>query len=433
MKKTRRGFKLKSPIDIDPVARYEVPFTPDNAGDDNGLVAKANDNGTMIINKNIKPNDPLRKNAQSHEEHHLKDMMDGKLAYDDNAVYHNLDGKGVKKVNRKDFNESDKSLPWEKNAYKAGENLEQKDMRPKPNKLSGPPNMYESDTPLSFVKQMGRKRRTADSDTVSMNEKFGPSMVKRFGPGAFEISNDTDISGNSDGEPKKPYTATKKEDYSGASVTYNPSTNKFVYDTGGKGTQYIKSLDDLYGGKKGQFDYSKNLKLDQDSGLDPRNTAQSGEREDYNREFNTVMKNTAAARKQFAKENNYFKNNPDAFKESERSDSGRGDGSTVSYALSPDFKWDDKQTNLANMNRMEYVESFYNKDGEYKGGGKLKYGRSEGDDSDTKYLSKANPLFKGSLGTKNTKYVSDNFASSNKALQEFAKKHPNTFKIHQGD
>lgn len=202
MKKTRRGFKLKSPLDVDPVARYEVPFMPDNMQDDSGLVAKANKNGTMIINKNIKPNDPIRKNAQSHEEHHLRDMMDGKLDYDDNAVYHNLDGKGVKKVDRKNFNESDKSLPWEKNAYKAGDNLEEKDMRPKPNKLTGPPNMYESDTPLSFVKQMGRKRRTADSDTVSMNEKFGPSMVKRFGPGAFEISNDTDISGNSDADPE---------------------------------------------------------------------------------------------------------------------------------------------------------------------------------------------------------------------------------------
>ncbi len=437
MKKTRRGFKLKSPLDVDPVARYEVPFTPDNMQDDSGLVAKANKNGTMIINKNIKPNDPIRKNAQSHEEHHLRDMMDGKLDYDDNSVYHNLDGKGVKKVDRKDFNESDKSLPWEKNAYKAGDNLEQKDMRPKPNKLSGPPNMYESDTPLSFIKQMGRKRRTADSDTVSMNERFGPSMVKRFGPGAFEISNDTDVSGNSDGEPKKPYTPTKKEDYSGASVMYNPGTNKFVYDTGGQGSQYIKSLNDLYSGSKDKFDYSSNTKLDEDSGLDPRNIADAGERYNYNKEFNAIMKNTAAARKQFAKENNYFKNNrEDALKPSERVDSGRGDGSTVSYTLSPDFKWDDKQTNKQNMNRMEYVSSYFDKDGKESdkyAGGKFKFGRSEGDDEDTKYLGKANPLFKSSLGTKNTKYVSDNFASSNKALQEFAKNHPNTFKIYQGD
>ena len=44
-------FKLNSPIKIDPVARYEVAFQPDNIQDDSGLVAKANKNGTMIINK----------------------------------------------------------------------------------------------------------------------------------------------------------------------------------------------------------------------------------------------------------------------------------------------------------------------------------------------------------------------------------------------
>ncbi len=49
------GFKLRQPIKIDPVARYEVPFTPDNIQDDSHLVAKANDNGNMIVNKNLFP------------------------------------------------------------------------------------------------------------------------------------------------------------------------------------------------------------------------------------------------------------------------------------------------------------------------------------------------------------------------------------------
>ena len=93
------------------------------------------------------------------------------------------------------------------------------------------------------------------------------------------------------------------------------------------------------------------------------------------------------------------------------------------------------QTNLANMNRMEYVSSYFDKDGnpsDKYAGGKFKYGRSDGDDEKTKYLGKSNQLFKNSLGEKNTKYISDNFASSNKALQEFAKNHPNTFEIYQG-
>ena len=114
-------FKLKAPYGIDPVARYEVPFTPDNVGDDNGLVAKANDNGTMIVNKNIPLNSKLRKEAESHEDHHLKDMMDGKLAYDDNAVYYK--GEVWKRNNGyvtdpktgERFAEGDRRLPWENN------------------------------------------------------------------------------------------------------------------------------------------------------------------------------------------------------------------------------------------------------------------------------------------------------------------------------
>jgi hypothetical protein len=174
-------FKMQSPVKVDPVPRYEVPFMPDNIEDNSGLVAKANKNGTMIVNKNIPMHSKLRKVAESHEDQHLKDMMQGKLDYDDKAVYHNFDGKGVKMALRSDFNESDKNLAWEKKAYAAGESMKEQDMRPNPNKLDGPPNMYEQDTPLSFVKQMGRKRREADEDTVSISEKFGTAMIKRFG------------------------------------------------------------------------------------------------------------------------------------------------------------------------------------------------------------------------------------------------------------
>tara|TARA_E500000318_G_scaffold99560_1_gene101691 strand:- start:283 stop:1713 length:1431 start_codon:yes stop_codon:yes gene_type:complete len=223
-------FKLKAPYGIDPVARYEVPFTPDNVGDDNGLVAKANDNGTMIVNKNIPLNSKLRKEAESHEDHHLKDMIDGKLAYDDNAVYHNLDGKGVKRVDRKNFSESDKSLPWEKNAYKAGDNLEEKDMRPNPNKLNGPPNMKD-DTPLAFQKIGSRHKfgRQGDKSKVSMNENFGPSMIKKFTPLALG-KGEPDASGSP---------------YAGDTVYFSPEEGKLVHrrDADGQGTFNIKRDD----------------------------------------------------------------------------------------------------------------------------------------------------------------------------------------------
>tara|TARA_R100001509_G_scaffold2155_4_gene1780 strand:+ start:330 stop:1511 length:1182 start_codon:yes stop_codon:yes gene_type:complete len=208
-------FKMQSPIKLDPVPRYDVPFMPDNVEDNSGLVAKANKNGTMIVNKNIPKNSKLYKQAKSHEDHHLKDMMQGKLDYDANAVYHNLDGKGVKRVDRKNFDESNKNLPWEKQAYKAGVAMEDKDMRPNPNKLDGPPNMKEKDTPLSYYKIGSKPRRESDMDNVSMTERFGNAMIKKFGPAKtgcaiskyggpakIELGKDTDASGETEEEKK---------------------------------------------------------------------------------------------------------------------------------------------------------------------------------------------------------------------------------------
>ena len=347
MKKTRRGFKLKSPMDVDPVARYEVPFMPDNMQDDSGLVAKANKNGTMIINKNIKPNDPIRENAQSHEEHHLRDMMDGKLDYDDNAVYHNLDGKGVKKVNRTNFDESDKSLPWEKNAYKAGDNLEQKDMRPKPNKLTGPPNMYESDTPLSFIKQMGRKRRTADTEKVSMNEKFGPSMVKRFGPGAFEISNDTDISGNSDGDPPK-------SPYQGDQIRYDNKLNKF-FGTKTAGATNSPGTGDIYEIKDGNF-RSQDLTADMKLGDNKTN---------YNQYLSSDMRNFQKNKAQFMRDTKPMSVKGATF-------SGKGPkGNEIKYIRtpnSPDF--DPNLSTKENMMNQIFTAEYYDKSGTLKNSAK---------------------------------------------------------------
>ena len=176
-------FKLNSPIKIDPVARYEVAFQPDNIQDDSGLVAKANKNGTMIVNKNIPKDSKLRKEAESHEDHHLKDMMEGKLDYDGEKVYERISTGRVKEHDRSNFQESDRNLPWEKEAYKAGERQEQKDMRPNPNKLDTAPNMYERDTPLAFQKMGSRHEpgRESDINKISHNENFGPSMKKSWG------------------------------------------------------------------------------------------------------------------------------------------------------------------------------------------------------------------------------------------------------------
>ena len=180
-------FKLNSPIKIDPVARYEVAFQPDNIQDESGLVAKANKNGTMIINKNIPKDSKLRKEAESHEDHHLKDMMEGKLDYDGEKVYEKISTGKVKEHDRSNFQESDRNLPWEKEAYKAGEKQEQKDMRPNQNKLDSAPNMYERDTPLAFQKMGSRHEpgRESDVNKISHNENFGPSMKKSCNTSPF--------------------------------------------------------------------------------------------------------------------------------------------------------------------------------------------------------------------------------------------------------
>ena len=198
------AFKLRQPIKIDPVARYEVPFTPDNIPDGSGLVARANDNGNMIVNKNIPRNSKLRKIAESHEDNHLRAMMDGKLAYDDKAVYHTMDGKGMKRTPRSEFDESNKNLPWEAPAYKAGEAMAQIDMKPKKNKLDRAGKVEAGNFAFAF-REIGKPMRSQDDETVSMSENFGSAMVKKFGKGLSfktkegddpKVKKDTDVSGN---------------------------------------------------------------------------------------------------------------------------------------------------------------------------------------------------------------------------------------------
>ena len=243
-------FKMKSPYKVDPIARYDVPFTPDNVEDNSGLVAKANKNGTMIVNKNIPKSSKLYKEAKSHEDQHLKDMMDNKLDYDSQAVYHNLDGKGVKRVDRKNFDESDKNLPWEKRAYKAGVAMKEQDMRPNPDKLDGPPNMQEKDTPLSYYKIGTKPRRESDMDSVSMNERFGNAMIKKFGPSKtgcaiskyggpakINIGPETDPSGEGEDEKKLKQKAQQMADDKLAKMEYQSE----VLPDGS--TRYFKSTE----------------------------------------------------------------------------------------------------------------------------------------------------------------------------------------------
>lgn len=92
---------------------------------DKGIVAEANLDGSIFINKNVKPGSALEKRAIRHEKQHLKDMADPKigLSYGDDYVrykgktYPRKDGKI--KYNGKFHEEGSMVFPWEQRAKKA--------------------------------------------------------------------------------------------------------------------------------------------------------------------------------------------------------------------------------------------------------------------------------------------------------------------------
>lgn len=79
---------------------------------ESGVVAEANNDGTIYVDKDVKSGSPLEKEAIAHEMVHMDQMKRGDLNYDDNNVY----WKG-KKYSRKQMNEGSANLPWEKEAY----------------------------------------------------------------------------------------------------------------------------------------------------------------------------------------------------------------------------------------------------------------------------------------------------------------------------
>jgi hypothetical protein len=79
---------------------------------EDGVIAEANNDGTIYVDKDVKSNSPLEKEAIAHEMVHMDQMKRGDLDYDDKNVY----WKG-KKYSRAKMNEGSSNLPWEKEAY----------------------------------------------------------------------------------------------------------------------------------------------------------------------------------------------------------------------------------------------------------------------------------------------------------------------------
>ena len=100
------AFKLNNPpYSLNNTPVYHVPL-------EEGVLGKADRNGSILINKDVKS--PLQEqDIINHEMVHHDQMKRGDLDYDDNNVY----WKG-KVYPRSKMSEGAKNLPWEKEAYK---------------------------------------------------------------------------------------------------------------------------------------------------------------------------------------------------------------------------------------------------------------------------------------------------------------------------
>ncbi len=82
-----------------------------NVNMEDGVMGKANKNGTIILNKDLDPSQCEK--VIAHEKVHIDQMKRGDLDYDDQNVY----WKG-KKYSRAQMKEGAKNLPWEAEAYR---------------------------------------------------------------------------------------------------------------------------------------------------------------------------------------------------------------------------------------------------------------------------------------------------------------------------
>lgn len=77
---------------------------------EDGVLGKANNNGTIIIDQNLSP--LQAKKVIKHEQVHIDQMRRGDLDYDDKNVYWM-----GRVIPRSSIKEGNKNLPWEKEAY----------------------------------------------------------------------------------------------------------------------------------------------------------------------------------------------------------------------------------------------------------------------------------------------------------------------------
>ena len=97
------AFKLTPPFVLNNTPIYQVDM-------EDGVLGKANNNGTIIISDKVSP--ARMSDVIAHEMVHIDQMKRGDLDYDNKNVY----WKG-KVIPRSSIKEGAKNLPWEKEAY----------------------------------------------------------------------------------------------------------------------------------------------------------------------------------------------------------------------------------------------------------------------------------------------------------------------------
>tara|TARA_R100000900_G_scaffold55208_1_gene44526 strand:+ start:486 stop:803 length:318 start_codon:yes stop_codon:yes gene_type:complete len=104
------AFKMKGfPFNVDNTPVYSMDL-------EEGVMGIADQNGSILINKNI-TNKEEQQDVIDHEKVHLDQMKRGDLQYDEDSV--TWKGKVYPRKGPKAFDEGDKNLPWEKEAYNA--------------------------------------------------------------------------------------------------------------------------------------------------------------------------------------------------------------------------------------------------------------------------------------------------------------------------
>ena len=104
------SFKIKSPYSIDNTPIYFVE-------EEDGVLGRTNMNGSITINNKVKDQKQINEIIK-HEKVHVKQIKDGRLAYDNNNVYHRKSGEGKwSTIKRSKQADGSPVTWWEKEAY----------------------------------------------------------------------------------------------------------------------------------------------------------------------------------------------------------------------------------------------------------------------------------------------------------------------------